>query len=338
MTAPDPTSHARQVNADFRASLKRHDLTIHPLSIDTLQCNITYVCNQACTHCHVQASPNRTEMMNRSVIDQCLTVLDTHDTIRHLDVTGGAPEINPHFNHFVTSARKMDRQVIVRHNLTIIHDGNPLTGEAMNHLPSFFAEQQVELVCSFPYYQKYFTDHQRGEGVFDKSIRSLKMLNEKGYGHPGSGLVLNLVYNPAGAFLPGSQDALEADFKRELESRFGIVFNRLYTITNMPLFRFRDRLKKIGVLDDYWNKLIDSFNPCAAEAVMCRNQVSVGPDGALYDCDFNQVLHLQIVADGEPMTIFNFDEARLVSRDIQLAPHCYGCTAGSGSSCGGSTA
>jgi radical SAM/Cys-rich protein len=337
MTDPTSTAHTLQSVHDFKAFLKRNELSIPPVAVDTLQANITYMCNQSCRHCHVQASPTRTEMMNADVVDQCLDILDRHPGVTTLDLTGGAPELNPHFARFVREARRLEKTVIVRHNLTITSDGNPATGAAMTHLPAFFAENGVEVVSSFPYYQKYFTDLQRGSGAFEKSIDGLLALNRAGYGQPDSGLMLNLVYNPAGAFLPGDQDHLEREFKDRLLADFGIRFNRLFTITNMPIFRFRDQLKKIGALEDYWKKLVESFNPCAATAVMCRNQVSVAPDGKLYDCDFNQVLRMQIVVDDVPMTVFNFDESVLLKREIQVAPHCFGCTAGSGSSCGGST-
>lgn len=338
MTDPTSSAHTLQSTHDFKEYLQRNHLDIRPRAIDILQVNVTYMCNQACRHCHIQASPQRTEMMPSEVVDQVLKILEQHPAITTLDLTGGAPELNPHFARCVRKARQLGREVIVRHNLTITTDGHPATGASMDHLPAFFAENGVTVVSSFPYYQKYFTDLQRGVGVFEKSIRGLKALNAVGYGQSGTDLALDLVYNPAGAFLPGDQEELEGQFKDRLGKDFGIRFNHLYTITNMPIFRFREQLKNIGALDEYWKKLVESFNPCAATAVMCRNQISVAPDGRLYDCDFNQVLRLQILADGVPRTIFNFDEAALLARQIQVAPHCFGCTAGSGSSCGGSTA
>ncbi len=338
MTDLTSTEHPLQTVHDFKAFLLRNNLNLTPAAIDTLQANVTYQCNQACRHCHVQASPTRTEMMDAAVVDQCLDILARHPDMSTLDLTGGAPELNPHFERFVREARRLDKTVIVRHNLTITADGHPTTGASMAHLPAFFAENGVEVVSSFPYHQKYFTDLQRGAGAFDKSIQGLLALNAEGYGRPGSGRTLNLVYNPAGAYLPGDQEHLEREFKERLNQEFGISFNHLYTITNMPIFRFREQLKKIGALENYWKKLVESFNPCAATAVMCRNQISVSPDGRLYDCDFNQVLRMQIVVDGTPMTVFNFDATSLLQREILVAPHCFGCTAGSGSSCGGSTA
>lgn len=325
------------VTHDFRRHLVENDLTLSPLSIDILQVNITYMCNQACRHCHVQASPHRNEQMDRRTVDRCLAILSEHDGIGTLDLTGGAPELNPSFGHFVAEARKLDKHVIVRHNLTVTLDGNPRTGKSLEFLPEFFSEQKVELACSLPYYQDYFTDGQRGSGVFEKSIESLRRLNSRGYGQEGTGLILNLVYNPAGAFLPADQCTLENDFKKALASRYGITFNSLYTITNMPIFRFRKKLQALGTLEEYWDKLVQAFNPSATEGVMCRNQISVGYDGRLYDCDFNQVLGMQIDRGG-PMTVFNFDCDRLLTREILVAPHCFGCTAGAGSSCGGSTA
>lgn len=323
---------------NFKKYLEQYNLKIQPLSIDILQANITLKCNQACAHCHVNASPQRTEKMDLNTINQCLEILSVHEKIDTLDLTGGAPELNPDFDYFVIEAKKIGKKVLVRHNLTVTFDGNPGTGESKSYLPEFFASQKVEIVSSFPYYQKYFTDKQRGSGVFEKSIESLRLLNKQGFGQENTGLVLNLVYNPAGAFLPASQDALEQDFKKELESKYNIVFNNLFTITNMPIFRFRDQLKKLNSLDEYMQKLVNAFNPVAAEGVMCRNQISVGYDGTLFDCDFNQMLGLQVELLDKPMTVFNFDYEKLINREIIVAPHCFGCTAGGGSSCGGATA
>jgi radical SAM/Cys-rich protein len=275
-------------------------------------------------------------MMDRPVIDQCLKILARQDSFMVLDLTGGAPELNPHFDYFVAEARKMGKKVIVRHNLTVTLDGNPQTGESKTYLPDFFASHAVEVLSSLPCYQPCSTDLQRGSGVFEKSLKSLKMLNERGFGQVDSGLTLNLVYNPAGAFLPPAQHVLEADFKKVLKTRYGIVFNRLYTITNMPIYRFREQLLRQDALDDYMKELVKSFNSSAAEAVMCRNQISVGFDGALYDCDFNQMLGMSIGGES-PMTVFDFEPARLLNREILAAPHCFGCTAGAGSSCGGAT-
>ncbi len=321
----------------FERALEQRDLDLPPLAIDTLQVNTGKFCNQACHHCHVDASPYRTEEMDRRTADQCLIILRAHASITTLDITGGAPELNPHFEYLVTEGRTLGKHVMVRHNLTVTLDGNPRTQESKEHLPEFFAAHQVEVVSSLPYYQEYFTDKQRGKGVFAKSIDSLQRLNAMGYGRDGTSLVLNLVYNPVGAFLPAEQSGIEADFKRHLARQFGVVFNKLYTITNMPIHRFRGQLERLGAYDEYMTKLVNTFNPTAAEGVMCRSLISVGYDGKLYDCDFNQMLEMQI-EDNEPMTVFNFDVEKLRHRRIRFASHCFGCTAGAGSSCGGATA
>jgi len=320
----------------FLNVLQHHGLTLSPVSVETLQVNLGKLCNQACQHCHVDASPYRTEQMDRRTVDQCLAVLRENPGIKNLDITGGAPELNAEFDDFVVRARRIGKHVMVRHNLTVTLDGHPSTRASKRYLPEFFARHRVELICSLPYYQEYFTDKQRGKGAFQKSIESLKLLIAQGYGKEGGDLVLNLVYNPVGAFLPASQAALEADFKRHLGDRFGIAFNRLYTITNMPIHRFRKQLEHLGAYDDYMNKLVNAFNPAAAEGVMCRSLVSVGYDGRLYDCDFNQMLEMPI-KNGIPMTIFEFDMEKLLKRQILFASHCFGCTAGAGSSCGGAT-
>jgi radical SAM/Cys-rich protein len=317
----------------FEEKLAQYGLGLAPLSVETLQVNVTRLCNQACHHCHVDASPKRTEQMSRATIDRCLEILERHSAITKLDITGGAPELNPHFDYFVESARRLGKRVMVRHNLTVTIDGNPQTGESKRYLPEFFAQHQVEIISSLPYYQEFFTDKQRGNGVFRKSVESMRMLNEQGYGKPDSGLTLNLVYNPVGAFLPASQQSLERQFKKELGSKFGLVFNSLFTITNMPINRFKKELERLGAYDEYLTRLVNAFNPAAAEGVMCRALISVGYDGRLYDCDFNQMLDLSL-AD---QTIHNFDLDRLLSRKIIFDQHCYGCAAGAGSSCGGAT-
>jgi radical SAM/Cys-rich protein len=321
----------------FKETLTSHDLDLAPVGVETLQVNVTRLCNQACHHCHVDASPKRTEQMNRATVDRCLEVLAKHPSIAKLDITGGAPELNPHFDYFVTRARALGKHVMVRHNLTVTVDGNPQTGESKRYLPEFFAEQRVEVISSLPYYQEFFTDKQRGNGVFKKSIESLRRLNELGYGKPGSGLELNLVYNPVGAFLPAPQAGLERQYKKELEAKFGVVFNHLFTITNMPINRFKKDLERLGAYDEYLTRLINAFNPAAAEGVMCRSLISVGYDGRLFDCDFNQMLDLEL-AEESGRTIFDFDLDRLLDRQIVFDQHCYGCAAGGGSSCGGATA
>lgn len=322
---------------DFQGALERHGLDLKPLSIETLQVNITKLCNQACRHCHVDASPKRTEQMDRATVDRCLEILKQNAAIRNLDITGGAPELNPYFDGFVAEARKLGKHVMVRHNLTVTLDGNPQTGESKEYLPEFFAKNQVEVISSLPYFQEYFTDKQRGKGVFQKSLESMGRLNRVGYGAEGSGLPLNLVYNPVGAFLPAPQADLEKQFRQELKEKYNLIFNRLYTITNMPIHRFKTQLQQLHGYEDYMEKLVSAFNPMAAEGVMCRSLISVGWDGRLYDCDFNQMLEMQ-AGGREPWTVFNFDFQELVGRRVLFASHCFGCTAGAGSSCGGATA
>lgn len=321
----------------FHNEIKKRKLSCNPVNIDTLQVNITRLCNQACKHCHVNASPKRKEQMNEKTIQRCLEILNSYKQIENLDLTGGAPELNPLFDFFVTEAKKAGKNVMVRHNLTVTLDKHPLTGKSMEYLPSFFKENEIEVISSLPYYQKFFTDNQRGKGVFDKSIESIKLLNQAGFGMESSNLKLNLVYNPAGAFLPASQCDLKEMFQAELETKFGIYFNDLFVITNMPINRFKMELERKGCLTEYMDKLVQAFNPTAAEGIMCRNLISVGYDGKLYDCDFNQMLGMQI-KNGKEYTVFNFDFEELMNRDIKFDSHCFGCTAGAGSSCGGETA
>jgi radical SAM/Cys-rich protein len=331
-----------QTAYSFEAALNKHHLLLKPLSLETLQINITKLCNQACLHCHVDASPKRTEQMDERTITRVLAILAAHDEIKKLDITGGAPELNPHFDFVVKEARKLGKHVMVRHNLTVQFDGNPQTGESKEYLPEFFAEHRVEVISSLPYYQEFYTDKQRGLGVFKKSIAAMRRLNDVGYGKPDSDLMFNLVYNPVGAFLPAAQANLEADYKRELQEKFGLTFNKLFTITNMPIHRFAESLKRRGGYEEYMEKLVNAFNPAAAEGVMCRSLISVGFDGRLYDCDFNQMLEMQIKTgvngSSHPRTIFDFDAPELLRRNILFDTHCYGCTAGAGSSCGGATA
>jgi radical SAM/Cys-rich protein len=309
-----------------------------PLSIETLQVNITKTCNQVCRHCHVDASPNRTEAMSPEGIARCLEILEANPGIAKLDITGGAPELHPGFDDFVEKAVALGKHVMVRHNLTVQLDGHPKTGASKEYLPAFFARNRVEVISSLPYHQKFFTDSQRGNGVFDKSLEAMRRLNAVGYGVQGSGLALNLVYNPVGPYLPAAQASLEADYKKEL-GKHGLVFNSLYTITNMPINRFKLHLEKSGQYEPYMEKLVSAFNPAAAAGVMCRSMVSVSHDGKVYDCDFNQMLEMQADdAVGQPATLFNFDFGKLLGRRIKFGDHCLGCTAGAGSSCGGATA
>jgi radical SAM/Cys-rich protein len=295
--------------------------------IDVLQVNVGKLCNQTCRHCHVDAGPDRREVMSRETMQHCLDALAGAD-IPTLDITGGAPEMNPHFRWLVEEARGLGRRVLDRCNLTI------LLAPRHEDLPAFLARHRVEVVASLPCYSAENTDRQRGDGVFEKSIEALRRLNALGYGQSGAGLPLTLVYNPAGPSLPPPQPALEAAYRDQLATRFGVVFTRLFTITNMPISRFLDDLLTSGRLDDYLQKLVEAYNPAAAAGVMCRTTLSVGWDGALYDCDFNQMLGLGLVG-GLPRHIRDFDPASLATRRVATGQHCYGCTAGSGSGCGG---
>lgn len=322
---------------DFQSLLNARGLRLPPLSIETLQVNLTKLCNQACRHCHVDSSPSRTEALSAEGVAAVLDVLARHPQISKLDLTGGAPELHPQFDALVRAAVRLGKQVMVRHNLTVQLDGHPQTGESKAHLPAFFAEQGVEVISSLPYWQEFFTDSQRGKGVFGKSLTAMQRLNAVGYGMEGSGLLLNLVYNPVGPYLPAAQAGLEADYKRELREKFGLHFNRLYTITNMPIHRFALHLRKSGQYQSYMDKLLSAFNPAAAEGVMCRSLISVDHQGRLYDCDFNQQLGLA-VGDEHSSSLFDFDFESLMARRIRWGSHCLGCTAGAGSSCGGATA
>ena len=324
---------------DFEGLLRARGIDLPPLSVDTLQVNITKLCNQVCRHCHVDASPQRKEMLSPEGVAKCLEILERNPQIARLDITGGAPELHPGFDAFVERAVALGKHVMVRHNLTVQLDGHPQTGESKEYLPQFYARNRVEVISSLPYYQEYFTDAQRGSGVFKKSMEAMRRLNAEGYGIEGSGLLLNLVYNPVGPYLPAAQAGLEADYKRELKDKFGLAFNRLYTITNMPINRFKLHLDKSGQYEAYMEKLLAAFNPGAADGVMCRSLISVGHDGRIYDCDFNQMLELRAVgAGGRPLSIFDFDLAQVLKRRIRFDDHCLGCTAGAGSSCGGATA
>ncbi|MEO1253679.1 MAG: arsenosugar biosynthesis radical SAM (seleno)protein ArsS [Bacteroidota bacterium] len=300
---------------------------LKPTQIEIFQVNVGKMCNQVCAHCHVDAGPDRKEIMTKETMQQCLDALKNTD-IKTIDLTGGAPEMNPNFRWFVEELSAMDKQVIVRCNLTII-----LANPKYNDLPEFFKKHRVNVVSSLPYFTAKRTDAQRGDGVFDKSIKALQMLNAVGYGKEGTGLKLDLVYNPAGAFLPGDQDSLTSQFKRKL-LEYDIVFNDLFAITNLPVSRFLEYLVKTEKYQDYMDELVNAFNPAAAVGVMCRNTLSVSWDGNLYDCDFNQMLELKVKA---PSHISEFDLSSLAQREIVLNQHCYGCTAGAGSSCGGAT-
>ncbi len=304
---------------------------LKPKKLEILQINVGYMCNQVCEHCHVDAGPDRKEIMTKETMLQCLEVI--RNTGAHtLDLTGGAPEMNPNFRWFVEEAAKAGIQdFIVRSNLTIIR-----ANKKYYDLPEFFKKHNVHVVSSMPHYTRGKTDKQRGDGVFDKSIEALQQLNAVGYGMPGSTLRLDLVYNPSGAFLPGDQAALEKDFKKALDEDFGIQFHQLFAITNLPISRFLDYLLASENYEDYMYALVEAFNPAAVANVMCTNTISVSWDGWLYDCDFNQMLDLKV--SGKIKHIKAYNEEVLSNRDIVISQHCYGCTAGAGSSCQGTLA
>jgi len=292
-----------------------------------LQVNVGKLCNQTCQHCHVDAGPDRRESMSREIAEAVIDVL-ARTEIPTLDITGGAPEMNPNFRWLVEEARRLGRRVIDRCNLTI------LLASGFTDLPEFLAEHNVEIVASLPCYLEENCDAQRGDGVFGRSIEALRRLNSLGYGKPGTGRTLTLVYNPVGPSLPPAQSELEAAYRRELKARYGIVFSQLYTITNLPISRFLDDLLSSDRYDEYMQKLIDNFNPAAVEGVMCRTTLSVDWQGRLFDCDFNQMLDLELAA-GMPHNIRAFDAAMLAKRRIMTGRHCFGCTAGAGSGCQG---
>ncbi len=306
---------------------------LKPVGIEIFQVNVGKMCNQVCRHCHVDAGPDRKEIMTRETMQQCIEVIKNNPSLKTVDLTGGAPEMNPDFRWFVKEIKNANANIhiIVRCNLTIIR-----ANKKYYDLPEFFKLHKIEVVSSLPFYTKDRTDRQRGEGVFEDSIQALQMLNEVGYGIEGSPLQLNLVYNPAGAFLPPSQQSLEMEFKVSLKKDFGIEFNNLFAITNLPISRYLDYLLQSGNYEKYMEKLIAAFNPSAAANVMCRNTISIGWDGYLYDCDFNQMLELKV--DTPLNHIKQFDREILNHRNIVLNQHCYGCTAGAGSSCGGAVA
>ena len=304
---------------------------LKPKKLEILQINVGYMCNQVCEHCHVDAGPDRKEIMTRETMEQCLKVI--RNTGAHtLDLTGGAPEMNPNFRWFFEEAAKAGIQdFIVRSNLTIIR-----ANKKYYDLPQFFKKHNVHVVSSMPHYTQGKTDKQRGDGVFAKSIKALQELNAVGYGMPNSSLRLDLVYNPSGAYLPANQAALEKDFKKALNEDFGIQFHNLFAITNLPISRFLDYLIASDNYEDYMYALVDAFNPAAVANVMCTNTLSVSWDGWLYDCDFNQMLDLKIAS--KVKHIKDYNEDIINNRNIIISQHCYGCTAGAGSSCQGAVA
>jgi len=315
----------------FQEKLEGSDLfPLKPVELDIFQINVGYMCNQVCKHCHVDAGPDRKEIMTRETMQMCLDAIDK-TTCSTVDLTGGAPEMNPDFRWFVEQLSAKGKKVIVRCNLTII-----VANKKYNDLPEFFKKHNIEVVSSLPYFTSSKTDAQRGDGVFDKSIQALQMLNEVGYGKEGTGLILNLVYNPSGAFLPPDQASLEVDFKKRLKQRFDIEFNSLFAITNLPISRYLEYLVASDNYQGYMEKLVEAYNPTAAANVMCRNTISISWDGYIFDCDFNQMLDLKVAAKGQHLSEFNLEQ--LNNRSIIVNQHCYGCTAGAGSSCGGTTA
>ena len=300
--------------------------------IDIMQVNVGKLCNMTCQHCHVDAGPDRKEEnMDLETVELCLDALRSSNTIKTLDLTGGAPEMNPHFRYFVSEARKLGVHVIDRCNLTI------LLANGFKDIPDFLAENEVEVVASLPCYSAENADAQRGDGAFEKSITALKLLNERGYGTSDGKRMLTLVYNPIGPTLPPDQQMLETKYHEVLDQEFGIKFDRLFTITNMPISRYLDYLIDEGDYDSYMQKLVEAFNPAAAAGVMCRKMLSVGWDGRLFDCDFNQMLELPTIA-GQPRHIRDFNEAQLSQRPIITGRHCFCCTAAAGSGCLGATA
>ncbi|MBI2067115.1 MAG: arsenosugar biosynthesis radical SAM protein ArsS [Deltaproteobacteria bacterium] len=335
----------------FQDTLKRHRLSLTRQKTEILQINVGKLCDLACLHCHVEAGPKRKEIMERKTVERLMELLKKSPAVQTVDLTGGAPELNPNFRYLVEESSKIltSRKAALRGSL---HPALPVEGatqapvidrcnltvlfqKGQEETPYFLKEHRVQIVASLPCYSKENVEAQRGRGVFDKSIRALRFLNELGYGKEGTGLLLDLVYNPVGPFLPPPQSELEADYKKELKELFGIEFNHLLTITNMPIKRFHDYLERRGELDQYADLLATHFNQEAVGRVMCRNLVSIGWDGKIYDCDFNQMLEIPL--GGKRRTIWEIESLdELVSESIAFANHCYGCTAGAGSSCSGS--
>ncbi|UCZ56986.1 arsenosugar biosynthesis radical SAM protein ArsS [Desulfurispirillum indicum] len=314
----------------FGHVLDTYGIAIKRQPITTLQINVGKVCNQSCTHCHVEAGPLRSEMMEATTFQRLVELLQNAPGVHTVDITGGAPELNPHFRTFVRTVHAMGRTLLHRCNLSVLFE------PGQEDTAAFLAEHGVEVIASLPCYLEANVNRQRGEGVFDKSIRGLHLLNGLGYGQPGSSLKLNLVYNPGGVHLPPSQSVLEESYRQQLAQHYGILFNHLYTLTNIPVTRYARHLRQHGQYDDYMQLLVDNFNPAAAHNLMCMQQVSVAWDGSLYDCDFNQMANLPI--GGTPLHIWNVQNLEHIPRSIATAEHCFGCTAGAGSSCGGAIA
>ncbi|MFB6257505.1 MAG: arsenosugar biosynthesis radical SAM (seleno)protein ArsS [Flavobacteriales bacterium] len=307
---------------------------LYPLrakGVEILQINLGYKCDLTCEHCHVDAGPDRKEVMDAETVRQCIRALD-RSHVTSVDLTGGAPEMNPGFVELVKAASSRGMETIVRSNLTIL-----VANKKYREYPAFFRDHGATVVASLPCYTADNTDKQRGEGVFDRSIEALQKLNEVGYGKAGTGLELDLVFNPGGPALPPDQEALEQEYKKRLAEDHGIVFNKLFTITNLPISRFLEYLVAAGKFETYMETLVNAYNPAAAEGVMCRNTLSVDHRGYLFDCDFNQMLDIPVNASA-PQHISEFEEADLADREIRTGPHCFGCTAGAGSTCQGSIA
>jgi radical SAM/Cys-rich protein len=318
----------------FELRLRQEKIELRRKTIETVQINLGRLCNQACLHCHVEAGPNRTEVMDRQTVELAIEFVAASGAMT-ADLTGGAPELNPSFRYLVDGLTAIGKRVLVRSNLTVLLE------PGMQEIPEYFAAKQVEVIASLPCYTQENVDSQRGSGVYRKSIAVLRQLNGLGYGRDGSGLVLNLAYNPNGVELPGEQEGLEADYKRELLERFGLVFNHLYTITNQPIGRFSRLLRKNGEEDQYAKVLAGAFNPATLSQLMCLRQVSISWDGFIFDCDFNQMLNL-CLGNGHAYRLGEIpaDELthRLQGSAIKTGPHCFACTAGAGSSCGGALA
>lgn len=312
-------------------SEKLNDVGKYPLKpdeLEILQVNLGKMCNQTCSHCHVDAGPHRKEIMDKKVMEQILSFIKKHDSIKTVDLTGGAPEMNPDFLWFVEQLYNLKKEIIVRSNLTIL-----VANKKYRNYPEYFKQFNVRVVSSLPCYTKENTDKQRGDGVFNSSIEALKILNDLGYGKPGTNLILDLVFNPGGASLAASQESLEKDYKQQLKAHFGIEFNRLFTINNLPISRFLEYLLENNKYEQYLNLLVENFNPNTVDGVMCRNTLSVGWDGKLYDCDFNQMLEKPVLTSKHHIS--DVDIELLKDRAIWVNNHCYGCTAGAGSSCQG---
>ncbi|MBF0279197.1 MAG: arsenosugar biosynthesis radical SAM protein ArsS [SAR324 cluster bacterium] len=313
---------------NFANHLRREGITLKRKPLTTLQINLGKKCNQACHHCHVDAGPKRTEQMDQKTAERVIAILKNSPSVGVIDITGGAPELNPNFQFLVTEAKMLERHVMDRCNLTILLE------KGQENLAEFLAENEVEIVASLPCYSSENVDAQRGRGVFERSIKGLQELNQLGYGKPESGLVINLVYNPIGGTLPPPQASLETEYKNRLKAQFGIEFNNLFTITNMPISRFASQLYRNDQLDNYMNLLVDAFNPSTVDDLMCRSLISVGWQGNFYDCDFNQMLEMEV--PGMQKTLWSVNSIQhFQDNAIAIGSHCFGCAAGSGSSCGG---